>query len=125
LRRKFERMGYVALVNKEPLSQIVVHLRMRPSAKPSPMIHIDYETDTVLVDVEKKSGGGPPQIVVKQVPYTLDSIVEVSCHKYSAINLFLRKKFGFATERGFPCTKICVTWILYAKVKRIQMYNLK
>lgn len=71
-------MVYVPLVIQEPLSRIVVHLRMRPSAKPSPLIHIDYETATVLIDVEKKSGGGPPRTVVEQVPYTLDSIVEVS-----------------------------------------------
>lgn len=71
-------MVYVPLVIEEPVSRIQVHLRLRPSAKPSPMIHIDYDNAMVLVDVEKKSGGGPPKTVVEQVPYTFDSIQEVN-----------------------------------------------
>lgn len=50
---------------------------MRPSAKPSTAIHIQDERATVLIDVQKSSGGGPPKSYMDQIVFNVDSIVQV------------------------------------------------
>ncbi|KAG0619382.1 hypothetical protein M758_4G135700 [Ceratodon purpureus] len=59
-----------------PQCRIRVHLRLRPSAKPSTAIHIQDETATVLIDVQKSSGGGPPKSYMDQIVFNVDSIVQ-------------------------------------------------
>ena len=64
--------------NEEPLSRVKVYVRLRPVQKPSPMIHVDDETGTVIVDVLKSSGGGPPRSTIEQSAFTVDDIIRVS-----------------------------------------------
>ncbi|KAG0630812.1 hypothetical protein M758_1G204900 [Ceratodon purpureus] len=64
--------------NEEPLSRVKVYVRLRPVQKPSPMIHVDDETGTVIVDVLKSSGGGPPRSTIEQSAFTVDDIIRTT-----------------------------------------------
>ncbi|XP_073388525.1 kinesin-like protein KLP1 isoform X5 [Physcomitrium patens] len=62
----------------EPLSSIgiKVHVRIRPTAKPSPMFHIEDQTNTVLIDLLKQNGGGAPESFVDQIAFSVNSITQ-------------------------------------------------
>ena len=63
--------------DETPQCRIRVHLRLRPSVKPSTAIHIQDEPATVLIDVQKTTGGGPPKSYMDQIVFNVDSIVQV------------------------------------------------
>jgi hypothetical protein len=64
--------------NEEPLSRVKVYVRLRPVQKPSPMVHIGDEASTVVVDVVKSNGRGPPHSTIEQSSFAVDDIVRVS-----------------------------------------------
>lgn len=87
-----------------PQCRIRVHLRLRPSAKPSPAIHIDEQKASVKIDVKKHSGGGIPRPYDDQIVFTFDSIIQVS--RYFADFLFLGLALALGLGLGFPFTSL-------------------
>ncbi|CAM6104068.1 unnamed protein product [Calypogeia fissa] len=58
--------------------RVKVHLRLRPSTRPSTFIHVDNVTSTVRIDVQKVHGGGPPRPFIEQMAFPLDGIIQSS-----------------------------------------------
>jgi hypothetical protein len=56
-----------------------VHLRMRPSSKPSSALHFDEAKAMVRIDVQKKqsNSGGPTKLYTDQIVFSLDSVIRV------------------------------------------------
>lgn len=73
--------------------RIRVHLRLRPSSRPSTFIHVDNVTSTVRIDIQKVHGGGPPRPFLDQMVFPLDSIIQVrdfSTHTPNDLNLDIK-----------------------------------
>jgi len=60
-------------------SRMKVHLRMRPSSKPSSALHFDEAKAMVRIDVQKKqsNSGGPTKLYTDQIVFSLDSVIRV------------------------------------------------
>ncbi|KAH9532915.1 hypothetical protein CY35_18G024400 [Sphagnum magellanicum] len=60
--------------------RIKVHLRMRPSSKPSAALHFDETKAMVRIDVQKKQSnvGGPPRSYTDQIVFSLDSVIQTT-----------------------------------------------
>eukprot|EP00250_Pteridium_aquilinum_P035018 c8466_g1_i1 orf=250-693(+) len=55
--------------------RIGAHLRLRPSSKPSPVLHVDAATSTLRVDL-RHADGGPPRSHDDQMVFHFDSIIQ-------------------------------------------------
>ncbi len=68
-----------AMPHGECQCRIKVHLRMRPSSKPSAALHFDETKAMVRIDVQKKQSnvGGPPRSYTDQIVFSLDSVIQV------------------------------------------------
>ncbi|CAK9220135.1 unnamed protein product [Sphagnum troendelagicum] len=57
-----------------------VHLRMRPSSKPSSALHFDEAKAMVRIDVQKKqsNSGGPTKLYTDQIVFSLDSVIRTT-----------------------------------------------
>ncbi|CAM6016210.1 unnamed protein product [Sphagnum balticum] len=60
--------------------RIKVHLRMRPSSKPSAALHFDETKAMVRIDVQKKQSnvGGPPRSYTDQIVFSFDSVIQTT-----------------------------------------------
>ncbi|KAJ7533335.1 hypothetical protein O6H91_13G043700 [Diphasiastrum complanatum] len=58
--------------------RIKVYLRLRPSDKPSPFIHIQPTSSTVQIDDDKHAGGGPPKNYTERRLFRFDGIIQSS-----------------------------------------------
>ncbi|BBN03135.1 hypothetical protein MPTK1_2g21020 [Marchantia polymorpha subsp. ruderalis] len=61
--------------------RVKVHLRLRPSCRPSTAIHVDHAAHTIRIDVLKQHGGGPPKPYNDQMVFPFDSIIQSSCQE--------------------------------------------
>nr|AMS24232.1 kinesin 9A protein [Marsilea vestita] len=55
--------------------RIASHLRLKPSARPSPALHVDAPNSSLRVDL-KHSAGGPPRSHGDQIVFHLDSVIQ-------------------------------------------------
>jgi hypothetical protein len=69
-----------AMPHGECQCRIKVHLRMRPSSKPSAALHFDETKAMVQIDVQKKQSnvGGPPRSYTDQIVFSLDSVIQTT-----------------------------------------------